>query len=385
MSPVRIAIVAGEASGDLLGSQVVSALKAHLPDARFYGIGGPRMISAGVHSLFPMETLSVRGYVEALRGLPQILRIRRELKAQILREPPDLFIGIDAPDFNLGLETAFRRRGIRTVHVASPSLWGWRGKRMKQIKRAVDRMLVLFPFEESLYVQAQVPATYVGHPLADEIPLDPDFELLRERLKLAKARPIIALLPGSRQSELQLHSELFIDTAREILAQRPTAQFLVPLATRETRGLFEEALYRKDAQALPLTIMFGHAQDAMLAADAVLVASGTATLEAALCKKPMVITYRVPKLTAWLVKARAYIPYLGLPNVLAGRFVVPELLQEDATAENLAQALLNQLQDEPVTQALQAHFRALHLSLKQDMRNKAAEAILDVLGRTAHA
>jgi lipid-A-disaccharide synthase len=379
MANIRIAVVAGEASGDLLGSHLVTALRARLPNAEFIGIGGPKMIAAGVHSFFPMENLAVRGYVEALKSLPRILSIRRQLKRQLRTLQPQLFIGVDAPDFNLGLERYLRKLGITTVHFASPSIWAWRGGRIHKIKRAVDHMLVLFPFEKALYDQAAIPATYVGHPLADVIPLDIDRQAARDQLKLKSDAAIVALLPGSRQSELALHADLFIQTAQRLHEQLPNIQFLVPLATKETRTLFEKALYRNAAEDMPLVLIFGHAQEAMAAADCVLVASGTATLEAALIKRPMVITYRVPKLTYRMMWKGRYLPYVGLPNVLAGRFVVPELLQDDATPDNLAQAVRNWLDDKRASAALVGEFQRMHLSLRQNTAQRASDAVLALL------
>jgi lipid-A-disaccharide synthase len=385
MSAVRIGIVAGEASGDLLGSHLVTALKARLPQAEFVGIGGPKMIAAGVQSLYPMETLSVRGYVEALRSLPAILRIRKALKRYFLANPPQLFIGVDAPDFNLGLEKKLKRAGVPTFQYVGPSIWAWRGGRIGKIKRAVSHMLLLFPFEKPVYDKAGIAATYVGHPLADILPLIPDRAAAREQLKLRPGDEVLAMLPGSRQSELRLMSDLFVQTAKLILQQRPNTVFLVPLITKETRQIFEAALYRNEAYDLPLKILFGHAHDAMIAANAVLVASGTATLEAALLKRPMVITYRVPALTAKIMWPRRYLPYVGLPNVLAGRFVVPELLQWDATPENLSQAVCNVLGDKHLIEALEAEFTGMHQLLRQSNAEKAAGAIAEFLQGRGHA
>ena len=379
MERIKIAIVAGEASGDLLGSHLVNALRQRLPHAEFVGIGGPKMIAAGVTSWFPMEKLSVRGYVEALKSLPAILSIRRRLKRKLRDWQPDLFIGVDAPDFNLNLARYLRRRGILTVHFASPSIWAWRGGRIHKIKRAVDHMLVLFPFEKPIYDQAGVAATYVGHPMADTIPLENDMMAARDLLKLEHAPKIVALLPGSRQSELALHADLFIQTAMYLHEKIPELLFLVPLATKATRDLFETALYRRNADDLRLKIIFGHAQTVMAAADCVVVASGTATLEAALLKRPMVITYRVPKLTAIIMRAQRYLPYVGLPNILAGRFVVPEFLQEQATPENLAQAVEHWLEDKSARQALQAIFHDMHLALRQNTAQRATDAIIGLL------
>jgi lipid-A-disaccharide synthase len=343
------------------------------------------MVAAGATALYPMEKLAVRGYVEVLRHYREIVGIRRQLKRYFLDNPPDIFIGIDAPDFNLGLETALKAAGIPTIHYASPSIWAWRGKRIHKIARAVSRILVLFPFEEQIYQKAGIAVTYVGHPLADMLPEEPDRSAARKQLKLPQQGRVVALLPGSRQSEVACMADLFVQTAQEVHARSPGTHFLVPLVTRETRKLFEAAVYRAEAHDLPLTVLFGHADDAMTAADAVLVASGTATLEAALLKRPMVITYKMPQLSWQLMHRRGYLPYVGLPNILAGRFVVPELLQHEATPQNLSQALLNLLDDKIVTQGLVAEFTRQHRALKQDTADKAARAILPYLGRSAVA
>ena len=332
---IRVALMAGEASGDLLGAHLLAALKERLPGLESFGIGGPRMQSMGMQSWYPMEWFAVRGYVEVIRSLPKLLRVRREFKRRLLADPPDLFVGIDAPDFNLGLEMALRARGIATVQYVSPAIWGWRGERIHKIKRAVSKVLALFPFEPAIYERAGVPVAYVGHPLADEFPEYPDRNAAREQMRISPTQTVVAVLPGSRQSEVREMSELFIATAGLVSEQIPNVLFLVPLVSRETRNIFEEAIYRRQAEALPITILFGHAHMAMTAADAVLVASGTATLEAALLKRPMVISYKMPRVSAWIMRRKAHLPYAGLPNILAGEFVVPELLQEDATAENL--------------------------------------------------
>lgn len=377
---IRIGIVAGEPSGDLLGSHLVKALKTHLPAADFIGIGGPRMRAAGVTSLFPMEKLAVRGYVEVLRHYWEIVGIRRRLISYFLDDPPQVFIGVDAPDFNLGLEAALKGRGITTIHYVSPSIWAWRGERIHQIKRAVTRVLALFPFEPPIYQRAGIPVSFVGHPLADIMPDIPDRAGMREQMKLPPWGKIIALLPGSRQSELRYMAELFIRAAGLIAEKLPDAQFLVPLVSRETRNLFETALYRMDCANLPVTLLFGHAHDAMIAADAVLVASGTATLEATLLKRPMVITYKMSP-TSWrLMRRKGYLPYVGLPNILAGEFIVPEFIQEEATPENLAQALVNLVSDGTAVRRLGQKFSLLHGQLRQNTSEKAALAILPYLG-----
>lgn len=374
-----IAMVAGEASGDLLGSHLMEAIKREKPDIRFIGIGGPKMQAAGMQVLFPMEKLAVNGYIEVLKHLREILGIRSKLRAQLIDNPPDLFIGVDAPDFNFGLELALKKRGIPVVHYASPSIWAWRGERIHKIKRAVSRILTLFPFEAPLYEKAGVPVTYVGHPLADMMPEKPDRAAMREQMRLTEKETVFAFLPGSRQGEVRRLAQTYIETARLILEKIPQARFLVPLATRETRTLFEEVQWRMEAQQLPIILLFGHAHDAMIAADGVLVASGTATLEAALLKRPMVITYKVPRLTYWLMKRKAYLPYVGLPNILAGKFVVPELLQDDATPENLAQALLNLVSNRQAVAELENIFTDMHVALRQDTASKAAQAVLQYL------
>lgn len=374
-----IAMVAGEASGDLLGSHLIQAIRRERPDVRFIGIGGPKMQAAGMQVLFPMEKLSVMGYIEVLKHLNEIAGIRRKLRRQLIAHPPDMFIGIDAPDFNFGLEMALKKRGIPVVHYVSPSIWAWRRGRINKIRRAVSHMLALFPFEAPLYQKAGVPVTYVGHPLADMLPEKPDRQAMREQMRLNDKETVFAFLPGSRQGEVRRLAQIYIETARLILEKLPNARFLVPLATRETRTLFEEVQWRMEAQQLPMSLLFGHAHDAMIAADCVLVASGTATLEAALLKRPMVITYRVPRTTYWMVKRRAYLPYVGLPNILAGKFIVPELLQDDATPENLAQALLNLVSNRQAVAALEKTFTDMHAMLRQDTASKAAQAVLQYL------
>ena len=372
-----IAIVAGEASGDLLGSLLMDAIKQAAPNVRFIGIGGPRMQGVGMDVLFPMEKLAVNGYIEVLRHYPELVGIRRKLRERFIAEPPDLFIGIDAPDFNLGLESVLKQHGIPTVHYVSPSIWAWRGERIHKIKQAVSRILALFPFEEPLYQQAGVPVSYVGHPLADILPQNPNRAEMREQMRIMpRNAKVFALLPGSRQSEVRRLAKTYIETARLILQKLPEAQFLVPLASRETRTIFENELWRQEAQQLPITMLFGHAHDAMIAADGVLVASGTATLEAALLKCPMVITYKMSGLTYWIAKRKQYLPYVGLPNILAGKFVVPEILQDDATPENLAQALLNLVNNKHAVAELEQTCAVMHQPLRQDTAQKAAAASL---------
>ena len=294
-----------------------------------------------------------------------------------------MFIGVDAPDFNLGLEAGLKRAGTPVVHYVSPSIWAWRGGRIGTIARSVDHMLTLFPFEEAIYRKAGVPATYVGHPLADLIPEQDQTASTRIALRIAPERKVIALLPGSRQSELKYMADTFIATAGLLAQKIENPLFLVPLVSRETREIFEAALYRAEAAELPITILFGHARDALAAADVALVASGTATLEAALLKKPMVIAYKMAGASFQLMRRMGYLPYVGLPNILAGEFVVPELMQHDATAENLAQALLNTLNDTVVRERIPRRFADIHRELKRNAAEQAARAVLPMLARAA--
>ena len=379
-NPLRLALVAGEASGDLLGAHLIAALKAKLPGAIFYGIGGPRMEGQGMTCWWPMGELSVMGYWDALKNYRRIAGIRRQLKKRLKSERPDIFIGIDAPDFNLGLEASMKAAGVPTVHYVSPSIWAWRGGRIHSIGRAVNRVLALFPLEPPLYQKEGIPVTYVGHPLADSIPLTTDRLAVCEKLGLPKTVPMFALLPGSRCGELETMADTFIQTARLIRERyQPQAQFVVPLATRETRLQFEAAMYRQQAADIPFRLLFGHAQDAVGAAHVALIASGTASLEAALIKRPMVITYKIAKFSYWLMKRMAYLPYVGLPNVLCGRFVVPEILQDAATPENLAEALNQLYVDKENSAAIEAAFTDLHLQLRQNTAEKAAQAVLECL------
>lgn len=376
---VRIAMVAGEASGDLLAAHLIPALRERLPDASFFGIGGPKMQREGFDAWWPAEKLAVRGYAEVLRHYREITGIRRKLIGRLLTERPDVFIGIDAPDFNLTVERKLKAQGIPSIHYVSPSVWAWRGGRVKKIGRSVSEILALFPFEPEIYQRQGIPVTYVGHPLADVLPVDTVRGSARLRLELPEDQPIFAVLPGSRQSELHFMAELFIETAKLLHTRFPSALFLVPLVSRETRIQFEEALWHLGAQELPIKMLFGHAQDALAASDCALVASGTATLEAALLKAPMVIAYRMSPWSWRLMKRMRYQPWVGLPNILAGRFVVPEFLQDDATAENLAQALGNLMLDAPLRRRIENEFTAMHCRLRQGTAEKAAQAVLSHL------
>ena len=375
----RVGVVAGEASGDLLGSLLMDGLREAGLAADFFGIAGPKMQAAGARSLFPMEALSVRGYVEALGSLRKILGIRKRLRARLLAQPPRLFIGIDAPDFNLSLETDLKRAGIATVHFVSPSVWAWRPKRIEKLRKAVSHVLLIFPFEEALFQQAGIPATYVGHPIAQALP-EPDRAKARERLGLAKDGEYVVLMPGSRPGELKALAALFIATVKVLHEKRPLARFLIPLVNRETRVLFEQALYQAESHDLPIRILFGHAHDALQAADAALIASGTATLEALLLDCPHVITYKVPWLTARIMKRQALLPWIGLPNILAHRDLVPEIIQDRATPEALAAGLERLLADADARQAQIDEFRIQRQRLRRDTPRLIAQALAPFLG-----
>lgn len=373
-SPVQIGIVAGEASGDLLGSLLIDALKATRPDIDFFGIAGPKMQASGARSLFPMQALSVRGYVEALGSLSEILAIRRALKHRLLADKPRLFIGVDAPDFNLALERALKKAGIASVHFVSPSIWAWRPKRINKVRRAISHALLIFPFEEDIYRNAGIPATYVGHPLAHALP-DPDRKSARERLGLREDVEYVVLMPGSRPGELKALARLFIEAAKILAAKRPQTRFLIPLVNRETRQAFEQSLHEADALDLPIRILYGHAHDALQAADAALIASGTATLEALLLECPHVITYKVPWLTWQIMRRQALQPWIGLPNILAGAAIVPEIIQDQATPDALAQALEHLLDDHDARESQLEAFRQQRARLKRNTPALIAQAL----------
>ncbi len=372
---IKIGIVAGEASGDLLGSHLMQALKAKRSDIEFIGIAGPKMMHEGARSMFPIERLSIRGYVEVIKHLYGLLKLRRQLFNYLISQKIDLFIGIDAPDFNFGLERKLKNKGIKTIHYVSPSIWAWRKNRIYKIKRSVSHMLALFPFEPTLYQNAGITTSYVGHPLADILPIEPNVIAARARLKLKSDRLVVAMLPGSRQSEVKQHADLFLKTAKLILADYPDAVFLLPLVTRQTRHIVESMIFH-EPDTLPIQILFGHAHDAMEAANVVIVASGTATLEAALLKKPMVITYRMNRLSWYILKWMRLQPYVGLPNILAQRFVVPELLQHDATPEKIAEAAMLQINDATRLTEIKDEFTKIHYLLRQNTAEKASDAVL---------
>ena len=376
-SPLRIALVAGEASGDILGSGLMRAIKARHPDAEFIGVGGPLMEAQGMQSYFPMERLSVMGLVEVLGRLRELLARRKLLVQTLINEKPDVFIGIDAPDFTLNIELQLRRAGIKTVHYVSPSVWAWRQKRVLKIREGCDLMLTLLPFEARFYEGKGVPVRFVGHPLADTIPLESDRAVARGELGLAGDVPVVALMPGSRGGEVGRLGGLFFDAAERLLAQRPTLRFVLPCASPQRRTQIEELLQGRD---LPITLLDGRSHTALAACNAVLIASGTATLEALLYKRPMVVAYRMAPVTFWILKRLVKSPYVSLPNLLAQRLLVPELLQDAATPEALAETLLPLIDE---GQAQTQGFDEIHRTLRRDASNQAADAVLSLLGQTS--
>ncbi len=377
--PLRIGIVAGEASGDMLGAGLIAALRTRFPDATFEGIAGPLMQAAGCSSLHPMEKLSVMGLVEVLRHLPELLTIRRDLIRHFRDHPPDVFIGVDAPDFNFGVEAELRRTGIPTVHYVSPSVWAWRQYRVRKIARSTDLMLTLFPFETDFYAGHGVRAEFVGHPLAEMIADEVDPVAARQELGLPPEQPLVALLPGSRRSEVERLIEPFLGAAAWCRQRRPELQFLIPAANPRVRRIIDAKLNMLPT-GFPLSVIDGRSRAAMAAADAVLLASGTATLEALMLKRPMVVAYRLARFSYWLVRRLLRTPYYSLPNYLAGRAVVPEITQDAVTPENLGTALLEQLGKDKGRE-MQALFGTIHRELRRDASATAAAAVLRLIGR----
>jgi len=373
---MRIGIIAGEMSGDILGAGLIQALRASHPNALIEGIGGSQMLAAGFHSHYPLETLSVMGLVEVLKHYPRLKKCRDSLRDHFLQNPPDVFIGIDAPDFNLGLEYALKAAGIPTVHYVSPSVWAWRQYRLRKIARACDLMLTLFPFEAEYYQRHNIPVRFVGHPLADDTPLQTDKQAARSRLGLATDGVWVAMLPGSRRNEVQQLGLPFIETARWLLAQRSDLRFVVPLANANLGNIFRQQMAGQD---LPFFLINGQSRDAMAAADVVLMASGTATLEAMLLKRPMVVAYRVALLTYWLARFLVHIPFFSLPNLLAGERLVPEFLQGQVTPENLGAAVLHWLDNPSEVDGLEVRFSELHQRLRLSASEQAAGAVLDLV------
>ena len=378
MNP-RIALVAGEQSGDILGAGLISELRKHWPQAHFFGIGGPRMQALGFQTLAPIEALSVMGLIEPIKHLPELLSLRRHLRQYLLKNPPAVFIGIDAPDFNLGLECQLRRASILTVHYVSPSVWAWRQWRIKKIARSVDLMLTLYPFEERFYQQSGIPVHCVGHPLADEIPLRTDRLAACQTLGLTtQPEPLLAILPGSRFSEVERLAPLFLQTAGWIVEQRKDMRFILPAAT-PALAQHLQALIQQQAAGLKINLIDGEARAAMAAADAVLLTSGTATLEALLLKRPMVVAYQTAPITAWLARRLVKAPYFSLPNLLASERLVPEFFQEQATVETLGKAMLALLDEKNHMENLQQRFMELHQELRCNASEQAALAIQKLL------
>ena len=374
-------MVAGETSGDLLASRLLAGLRPQLPQAAIHGIGGPRMAEYGFHSDWPMEKLAVRGLFEVIPRYREIKGIQTALRDRLLAEKPALFIGVDAPDFNLGLETQLKQAGIPTIHYISPSIWAWRGGRIKKIAEAVSHMLVVFPFEEAIYKKAGIPVTYVGHPLAEVIPLLPDVTAAARTLSaLPLDATVVAILPGSRMSELKYNSAAFVGAAK-LLAQRdPTIRFVAPMAGLKQRDYFLQLLAQAGLTDVPLQLVDGQSHTVLAAADAVLVASGTASLEVALFKKPMVIAYKMMRASWEIMRHMGYQPWIGLPNILAQEFLVPELLQDAATPQALADALWQQLTDAGLQASLRQRFTDMHYSLLRNTAKESAQAVLRVMG-----
>ena len=377
---LTLALVAGEASGDLLASRLLSGLRPMLPEVRLHGIGGPAMAEYGFVSDYPMEKLAVRGLFEVLSHYRELKALRDELREQLLMERPAVFVGVDAPDFNLDLEIQLKQAGIPTLHFVSPSVWAWRRGRIKKIGRAVSHLLVIFPFEEAIYNKAGIPVTYVGHPLAEMIPMDPDQDAARDALGIERDARVVTILPGSRLSELKHNTRVFLETAAMLKKRDPKVQFLMPMAG-DTQRAFVEHLMTPDLKALPLQIMTGGSHNAIAACDAALVASGTATLEVALFKKPMVISYRMNPASWQVLRLMAYQPWVGLPNIMAREFLVPELLQDRATPAGLSSALWAQLSNDQNRQRLRRRFVDLHHDLMRNTASQSAHAVMELLSQ----
>ncbi|MFN7645510.1 MAG: lipid-A-disaccharide synthase [Burkholderiales bacterium] len=381
-SPMRVGMVAGETSGDLLASAVLDGLQSRLggpSGLQAGGIGGPAMTARGFDAWWPSERLAVRGYAEVLREYPALRAIRSRLHDRMATWHPDVFVGVDAPDFNLDLERRLRESGVRVAHFIGPSIWAWRGRRIEKIRRSADRMLLVFPFEQKLYDDAGVPATYVGHPLADAIPMQADAAGARRALGLPERGQVVAVLPGSRGGEITYIAPTFIATIGWLARRRPELVFVVPAATETIYGRLRAMLASADLpDGADVRLVMGRSHDAMAAADAVLVASGTATLEVALYRRPMVIAYRMAWLSYRIMRRMGYLPWIGLPNILCNETVVPEFIQDGATPEAMGAALLAQLDDPLLAARLAERFAGLHETLRRDCAQRAAEALLEM-------
>lgn len=371
----RIYLVAGELSGDILGAGLMRELNARHPGVEFRGIGGPRMEAQGLSSRFPLETLSVMGLVEVIKHLPELIRVRRTLRQEAEAWQPDIMIGIDAPDFNIGLEKQLREAGIKTAHYVSPSVWAWRQGRVKKIARAVDGMLTLLPFEAAFYRRHQVPVAFVGHPLADELPLENDRQSTRQALGLDEQASVLALLPGSRGNEIRFLGTTFLQAAEQLCQRHPSLQVVIPAASAQRHGEIDQLLKAYPALEARVKLLDGQAREAMVASDAVLLASGTAALEAMLCHRAMVVAYKMAPLTHWLAKRLVKTSWVSLPNLIAQQTMVPELIQDAATAEAIADQLSTLLTDKAGRETLETRFATLHATLQRNASRRAADAI----------
>jgi len=379
--PASIALVAGEPSGDLLAARLLSGLRPHLPDARFHGIGGEHMMAQGFESHYPMDKLTVRGLLAVIPRYREIKGIQNELRDRLLAERPAAFIGADYPGFNLGLEEQLKAAGIPTIHYIGPQIWAWRGGRIKKIIKAVSHMLVVFPFEEEIYRQAGVPVSYVGHPLAELVPMVPDELGARTVLGLPHDANVVAIMPGSRMSELKYNTAAFVGAAKLLKQRDRSLKFVAPMAGERQRAYFLELVAQAGLQDIEIQLLDGQSHTAIAAADAVLVASGTASLEVALFKKPMVIAYRMMALEWQILRHFGYQPWIGLPNILAREFLVPELLQDAANPQALCEAMWKQLSDVPHRLHLAQRFTDMHHSLLRNSAVESAAAVLRVINR----
>nr|WP_290695932.1 lipid-A-disaccharide synthase [Halomonas sp. UBA3074] len=375
MTLQRVYLVAGELSGDILGAGLMRELKARHPGVEFRGIGGPRMQAEGMESRFPLETLAVMGLVEVLKHLPELIRVRRTLKTEALAWQPDIMLGIDAPDFNLGLERQLREAGISTVHYVSPSVWAWRQGRVKGIAKSVDGMLTLLPFEAAFYREHRVPVAFVGHPLADEMPLENDRAAARQALELAPDSQVLALLPGSRANEIRFLGDTFLNAAEQLCQRHPALQVVIPAATADRRREISALLVNYPVLAERTALLDGQAREAMVASDIVLLASGTAALEAMLCHRSMLVAYKMAPATHWLAKRMVKTQWVSLPNLIAQEMLVPELIQDAASPEAIADQLSAMLSDEASRHALETRFAEMHATLQRNASRRAAEAI----------
>lgn len=379
MAELALGMVAGEVSGDLLAASVLAGLRADGASLIARGIGGPEMSRQGFESWWTIDALSVRGYAEVLRALPRLLRMRATLRDRMIEWRPRLFVGVDAPDFNLGLEASLRQAGLKTAHFIGPSVWAWRRERLSRIRESVDHMLLVFPFEKPIYDEAGIASTYVGHPLADKIPLSVDREAARRSLGLPEGTPVIALMPGSRPDEIRYMADEFLACARWLAQRRPDLCFVLPAASAELFDGLRRRIARPGIGPVPeLRLVLGRSHDVLAAADVALIASGTATLEAALFRRPMVIAYKMAALSYRLMRDKGYLPWIGLPNILCGDAVVPEFVQHEANAPAMGQALLEMLDDAARREAIGRRFEALHHDLRQDCATRSANLLREL-------